>query len=88
MSENRSQQNLNQSGVSAITGMSIMRDLMNQQNAKPGIRDEDLKSQITDGMTYGQAFKMMRQGQKKMAKKPPKRAEKQSKGAEKMAEAP
>lgn len=45
----RSQQNLNQSGVSAITGMSIMKDLLAQQQAKPGIniggqKDDDLRS--------------------------------------------
>lgn len=45
----RSQQNLDQSGVTAITGMSIMKDLLAQQQAKPGIniggqKDDDLRS--------------------------------------------
>lgn len=78
----QSQPNLNQSGVTAITGMSIMKDLLAQQQTKSGInigapsqRDDDLKSQITDAMTHGQAFKMMREGQKKMAKRPPRRGE-------------
>lgn len=77
----QSQPNLNQSGVTAITGMSLMKDVLAQQQAKPALNigaglqgDDDNKSQMT-AMTYGQAFKMMRAGQKKMQKKPPRRGE-------------